>query len=192
MVNRMRQADSQLTSRCEMKYLELHERYQVQPWHVRLLRRLRYQPLSFVLVVGRIAWWAVCGCKTSEGRSRIGTLRLMWDIGKSEWQVRAGWWYTIEEAFPEGREYTLQTVELQTAYRWICEDCGREHFAMPIKAEFGDGEKEAAYREMNDIDDWDLLPEGWDNFEMMSIPEAVACGDCGAMFGTVDSRITED
>lgn len=83
----------------------------------------------------------------------------------------------------------MRTVELQTAYHWHCDECGEICFSLPWNAEFGPGEREEAYRKFHELDDWQPLPDGWEQFEMVTIPEIVECWNCKTRFTTVDERI---
>lgn len=82
------------------------------------------------------------------------------------------------------------TVTLQTAFRWLCDECGEEHFAMPIKAEFCDEEeREEMFRKMNDMEEFEELPDGWQGFEMVAIPEEVTCKRCGNKYATENESL---
>lgn len=78
------------------------DRYQDQPAHIRVYRRLRHQPAS---IVGFILWlliWVGCGMPVTRDRfqgSRWNVFTNAWRIRTSMWQVDAKWYYTIEEAF---------------------------------------------------------------------------------------------
>lgn len=80
------------------------------------------------------------------------------------------------------------SVELQMAYHWHCDECGQSNFSMPIKAEFALGEKEEAFRKVNEVDEWSELPDGWQDFECVTLPDTVSCSRCGTEFDTVDER----
>jgi len=84
---------------------------------------------------------------------------------------------------------TERRVELKTAYHWHCEECGRENFDLPSKAEMTDEDREDAFRKFHELDEWVQLPEGWKQFEMVWIPDYVTCVHCGETFGTVDERL---
>lgn len=80
-----------------MKY-EGKNRYQSQPWYVRLYRRLRHQPLSWLWFLWVVFLWALKGCPAEHDWSRRALLDFMWSVAKSKWTIAAGWWYTTEEA----------------------------------------------------------------------------------------------
>jgi hypothetical protein len=82
----------------------------------------------------------------------------------------------------------MQKVELKTAYFWWCEECGEVNFALPKKAELTEDGKEEAYREYHGLSPWDELPDGWQDFELVMIPETVHCQKCGREFATYDER----
>ena len=87
----------------------------------------------------------------------------------------------------------MQRVELKTAYHWICEECCEDNFALPQKAELTDEAREDAFRQINDLQEWDELPEGWQCFDLVCIPNIVTCKKCGEKFTTVDERfVTEE
>lgn len=81
-------------------------------------------------------------------------------------------------------------VELRTAYHWHCENCAQENFALPQKAELTDSDRESAFRNFMQLDDWAELPEGWEHFELVHIPAKVVCSACGTEFETMDERET--
>ena len=78
----------------------------------------------------------------------------------------------------------MDTVELQTCYWWYCNNCATKNYCDPIAPEFIDNEQEDAYRVINGLEDWQELPEGWENFEMICIPETVICTQCKTEFLT--------
>jgi len=77
-------------------------------------------------------------------------------------------------------------VELRTAFYWRCEDCGFDNFDLPHKLDLDEGQLEDAYRDMNDIEDFQELPADWRNFEVCQIPAKVTCEQCGSTFLAVD------
>ena len=80
-------------------------------------------------------------------------------------------------------------VELKTAYHWHCENCAAVNFALPEKAELTEAQREEAYREFHEMEEWEELPEGWERFDMVWIPDFVTCSECGETFGTLDEVI---
>lgn len=86
----------------------------------------------------------------------------------------------------------MRTVELKTAYHWNCEDCGCDNFAVGIKAEFAPGEREESYREYHDLASYETLPENWEQFEMVCIPEKVICKSCKVEFLTYHEVENQD
>jgi len=81
----------------------------------------------------------------------------------------------------------MRTVEVHQAWVWDCEKCGGENFCRAIVADPMPDEKEELYRELNDQPFGDL-PPGWENFQMMTRPDVVACVYCGGCFETTDCR----
>lgn len=79
----------------------------------------------------------------------------------------------------------MKPVELKTAYHWNCEECGADNFAVAIKEEFGPGEREEAFRDYHGLASYEVLPDNWEHFEMVSIPEKVKCKGCQSEFATV-------
>lgn len=82
----------------------------------------------------------------------------------------------------------MQTVELKSAYCWHCEDCGFTNFDLPQKAELTDEDREAAYRKFHDLSEFSRLPEGWQDFELVMIPDTVTCPNCHREFKAIDER----
>lgn len=78
-----------------------------------------------------------------------------------------------------------ETVQLSTAFTWRCV-CGKRNFVLPERADLTPDEREDAYRELNDLEAWQELPDDWRNFEMVSMPEEVTCKKCGKRFETED------
>lgn len=84
----------------------------------------------------------------------------------------------------------MKTVTLKTAYHWHCDECSAENFALPMRKEMCEDEKEAHYRYFHGINNaWEPLPEGWEQFECVYIPDEVTCCECGATFHTDDERM---
>jgi len=79
-----------------------------------------------------------------------------------------------------------RTVELKTAFHWHCDECSQENFALPQKVELTDEDADRAYRWHHGLDDWCDLPEGWRQFEIVSIPDKVRCSNCDEVFLTMD------
>lgn len=86
----------------------------------------------------------------------------------------------------------LPTVELKTAYQWFCEECGESNFEMSQKAELTEESREEAYRDFHEMDEWEVLPEGWEQFELVMIPDIVECNRCKSKFQTKDERTDEE
>ena len=82
----------------------------------------------------------------------------------------------------------MRKAELQSAYRWTCDECGQVNYEDGIKAEFTLASKEEAYRQYHELEDYAELPDGWRDFEMVTIPEEVTCRSCGEWFTTEDER----
>ena len=82
----------------------------------------------------------------------------------------------------------MKVVELQTAYHWYCPHCDAANYALPQKAEFTKEGREEAYRDFHGLEEWEELPEGWDQFEMVQIPHIVRCFACHEEFKTIDER----
>jgi hypothetical protein len=85
----------------------------------------------------------------------------------------------------------MRTVELQTAFSWHCEECGHLNFALPQKAELTEADAETAYRHFHQLEDFAELPEGWQSFELVEIPDTVVCSECCEMFETTDERLND-
>lgn len=85
----------------------------------------------------------------------------------------------------------MQTVELKTAYFWHCDNCGAANFALPAKPEMVDEDREQVYRHFNNLDEYVELPDGWEQFEIITIPKVVTCWTCYAEFATIDERLVE-
>lgn len=86
----------------------------------------------------------------------------------------------------------LQTVELKTAYHWLCEECGRDNYSLPMKMEFAPGEKEEYFRKFHRMEAFEELPDEWEMFECVHIPDEVECQACHAVFKAIDQRLGEE
>lgn len=70
---------------------EGNNRYQFQPWYIKLYRRVRYQPCMLMAFACMLAVWAWHGFKTEHDETRRSTLGLMWSISRATWTIAAGW-----------------------------------------------------------------------------------------------------
>ena len=68
-----------------------------------------------------------------------------------------------------------QTVELHQAFRWDCDECGRENFERAIIVDLGEDEARDIFG-----DDYDPEAEGY----ILMQPADVQCVYCGAEFHT--------
>lgn len=86
----------------------------------------------------------------------------------------------------------MAKVRLLTAYCWDCPNCAAENFARSQAAELSLEDREAIYRHFRhfheDLEPWQELPEGWDQFEAVTFPEKVRCCKCHQVFDTEDPR----
>lgn len=87
----------------------------------------------------------------------------------------------------------MKTVELRTAYCWHCDECSELNFAESVVYECSQEEKEDLFREFHDLDEWDELPEDWQQFQSVYCPEVVQCCKCGTEFMAIDElEVDED
>lgn len=77
---------------------------------------------------------------------------------------------------------------LRPAFVWTCDACGRENFVHVTIPEYGPGEKEAAFREMEQLEAWQELPDNWDQFQTYCCPERVECPCCHKHYAAVDAE----
>lgn len=82
-------------------------------------------------------------------------------------------------------------ARLLTAYVWDCDHCGSENFERAIVAEMCDEDREEMFRQFNQMDQWEALPECWRDFQLVTRPDAVTCCKCGTEFDTEDDREDE-
>lgn len=83
----------------------------------------------------------------------------------------------------------MSKVVLKTAYYWICEECGRDNYDRPVLAEIVPGDKETVFREWFGLEEFEELPDDWENFQLVAIPRNVTCEHCGQEYETEDDRI---
>lgn len=86
----------------------------------------------------------------------------------------------------------MKTVELRTAYCWHCDECSELNFSESVLYECSNEEKEDMYRYFHDMDEWDALPEGWQQFQTVCSPETVKCSKCGVEFNAIDERDADE
>lgn len=78
----------------------------------------------------------------------------------------------------------MRSVEVETAFTWWCDDCGKQNFGLPTRAELTNEEKAEAYRHLHDLEHWEALPEGWSDFELVTLPRSVQCEQCKTRYKT--------
>jgi len=78
----------------------------------------------------------------------------------------------------------MTSIVLRMAYVWDCPACGSKNYSYPVPAVFEDGEQEEAYRFFNNLDDWEPLPDDWEDMRIDDCPEVVSCS-CGMVFDAV-------
>ncbi len=70
-------------------------------------------------------------------------------------------------------------AELQTAYLYTCDNCGRDNFVRAIKAELDEEEQQEVRERMGEY--------GEGEFVMM--PDRVTCPHCNTLYRTMDPRM---
>lgn len=89
------------------KTRKLGNRYQFQPWYVRLYRRAKYQPVAIFAFFVWLGWWASKACpvayteledSTYYYESRWSTIKLAWIVLAKSWTIPAQYYFTLEEA----------------------------------------------------------------------------------------------
>lgn len=76
----------------------------------------------------------------------------------------------------------MTVVELKIAFHWHCESCGHENFSLPLRREFTEDEARQFYRQTRGLEDYEPLPDGWDQFQVSMIPTLVTCQSCCNQF----------
>jgi Zn finger protein HypA/HybF involved in hydrogenase expression len=79
----------------------------------------------------------------------------------------------------------VQTIELNSAYHWICPKCNNDNFILPQKMELTPVEKDRLYKTLNKFGNSACLT----NKEFVVIPEVVICEHCNAEFYTENNNI---
>lgn len=84
----------------------------------------------------------------------------------------------------------MTTVELETAFAWMCPDCGTTNTELPVTGELPDNEF-LEYCDMVAPADAVSIPEKGDDFELEAIinrvvfqPKFVKCSSCGTSHQT--------
>ena len=81
-----------------MRY-EGASRYQFQPWHVKLWRRVRHSPIFLHAAWTFAGWLVVHRLRIADHCStRWETAAHAWQIWVSVYQVEMGWWHSMDEA----------------------------------------------------------------------------------------------
>ncbi len=80
-------------------------------------------------------------------------------------------------------------VELRTAYQWRCKKCGVENFSLPQKVT--DERAEAAYRQLQGMNEHVELPANWRAVEVVCVPNDVECMECHTVFDTNDESVSD-
>ena len=75
-----------------------------------------------------------------------------------------------------------QSVDIRPAFHFFCEECAAENFFLPRAVEIPPDELEEVYRAEKELDPWESLPDDWNDFEIVEIPELIQCGECDAVF----------
>jgi len=80
-----------------------------------------------------------------------------------------------------------QKIELQCAWEWICEDCGRNNFASAVVAEMPPDERLQFAKDQGLVEDFvSDLPDEFKDGEFMTHPTEVTCSHCGTEFDVMD------
>ena len=77
-------------------------------------------------------------------------------------------------------------ARLLTAYVWDCDECGAENFLRPMTAEVVEDDREKLFRRFHDLDEWSPLPDGWQDFQLVTRPNSVECRECSSVFEAED------
>lgn len=84
----------------------MDDRYQHQPWYIKLYRNLRYQPISVVSSI----YWSLAALGHKNRWRKIG---FIWSLRKGLVQMDMKFYYTMEELtltlFPDGDDESIQT-----------------------------------------------------------------------------------
>lgn len=83
-----------------------HERYQLQPWYIRIGRWCRHIPLAYLT----LGWWGIIWIfrgmpraewEEADGKMSYSSRKTTWAVTKSciigNANINMGWWYTWEE-----------------------------------------------------------------------------------------------
>lgn len=77
-------------------------------------------------------------------------------------------------------------VELQHAWEWICEDCGRNNFSSAVVAEMPPEERLQFAKDQGMVDEFATeVPEELRDGDFMTMPTEVTCSHCGSEFETL-------
>lgn len=79
-----------------------------------------------------------------------------------------------------------QPVELNVAYVWDCDACGRENFVRAVVVEMTEEDQ------VEQCVQYGGEPADWETGQWMTRPEEVTCQHCGATFPTTEPEAPED
>jgi len=83
----------------------------------------------------------------------------------------------------------MEKARLLTAYVWDCDSCGAENFERSQVAEFVDDEdREDVFRKFHNLPLYADLPEGWQDFQLVTRPDTVTCGECGMKYEATEDH----
>jgi hypothetical protein len=82
-----------------------------------------------------------------------------------------------------------RTVELHAAFHWICDECGRDNYFVPLRIDLTDQETEDVIRELHELENWEELPDEQEPIDAYRIPEWVTCRECKSRYEPVPPDI---
>jgi hypothetical protein len=72
-------------------------------------------------------------------------------------------------------------VQMNPAYCWTCDECGRDNFVRAVRADISEEESLDKLRKMGQLQPYEELPEGVEG-DWITYPDHVKCNHCEAEF----------
>ncbi len=87
---------------------DLENRYQCQPFYIKVCRWLRWKPITILKAVWRVIWWYTCGGVVPKEdkdwfSNRWDYVKMIWRISMSDASYKMKHYYTMEEVMAELR-----------------------------------------------------------------------------------------
>lgn len=73
-------------------------------------------------------------------------------------------------------------IILKSAFSWECPKCKYKNFEELQRVNLTIDEREEIYRDLNDLEDWQELPDNWESEGIVAYPTDVSCQKCSTEY----------